>query len=158
MKVAIGLKAHSGWGVLVAVGLHDGKYHTLERQRIELIEEKDATWAKRPYHAAEGLEANAASTVITLGIAEAQRSALREMRAALRWSQELGQGSKDRSSRRDAWPALTLSWTIHGTQQPVRPWVPANDSTGYILLRLCSCIMLSRPHIETSRSPACISI
>ena len=91
MKVAIGLKAHSGWGVLVVVGLDDGEYHILDRRRIELIEEKDATWAKQPYHAAEGLEANAASAVITLGIAEAQRSALREMRAALRWSQELGQ-------------------------------------------------------------------
>ena len=72
MKVAIGLKAHSGWGVLVVVGLDDGEYHILDRLRIELIEEKDATWAKQPYHAAEGLEADAASAVITLGIAEAQ--------------------------------------------------------------------------------------
>ena len=72
MKVAIGLKAHSGWGVLVVVGLDDGEYHILDRRRIELIEEKDATWAKQPYHAAEGLEADAASAVITLGIAEAQ--------------------------------------------------------------------------------------
>jgi hypothetical protein len=90
MKVAFGLKAHSGWGVLVVVGLHDGKIHVLERRRIELIEDNDANWAKQPYHAAEGLQGTAASDVITRGIAGAQRSALREMQAALRWSQELG--------------------------------------------------------------------
>jgi hypothetical protein len=90
MKVAIGLKAHSGWGVLVVVGLHDGEYHVLERRRIELIEEKDVNWARQPYHAAEGLQANAASDVVTRGIAGAQCSALREMRAVLRRSQEVG--------------------------------------------------------------------
>jgi hypothetical protein len=90
MKAAFGLKAHSGWGVLVAVGLHDGKLHALERRRIELIEEKDANWAKQPYHAAEGLKADAACNLVTRGMAEAQRSAVREMRAALRWSHKLG--------------------------------------------------------------------
>ena len=90
MKVAFGLKAHSGWGVLVAVGLRDGEFHVLERRRIELIEEKDANWAKQPYHAAEGLKTDAASDLVTRGIGGAKRSAVREMRAALHWSHELG--------------------------------------------------------------------
>jgi hypothetical protein len=90
MKAAFGLKAHSGWGVLVAVGLHDGEFHALERRRIELIEEKDANWAKQPYHAAEGLKTDAACDLVTRGMAGAQRSAVREMRAALRWSHKLG--------------------------------------------------------------------
>jgi hypothetical protein len=90
MKAAFGFKAHSGWGVLVAVGLHDGEFHALERRRIELIEEKDANWAKQPYHAAEGLKTDAACDLVTRGIAGAQRSAVREMRAALRWSHKLG--------------------------------------------------------------------
>ena len=90
MKVAFGLKAHSGWAVLVVVGLRDSEFHVLERRRIELIEEQDANWAKQPYHAAEGLETGAASDVVTRGVAGAQCSTLREMRAALHWSQELG--------------------------------------------------------------------
>jgi hypothetical protein len=60
MKAAFGFKAHSGWGVLVVVGLHDGEFHALERRRIQLIEEKDVNWAKQPYHAAEGLKTDAA--------------------------------------------------------------------------------------------------
>jgi hypothetical protein len=90
MKAAFGLKAHSGWGVLVVVGLHDSEFHVLERRRIELIEEKDANWAKQPYHAAEGLKTDAASNLVTHGIGGAQRSAVREIRLALSWSHELG--------------------------------------------------------------------
>jgi hypothetical protein len=90
MKVAFGLKAHSGWGILVVVGLHASEFHVLERRRIELIEEKDANWAKQPYHAAEGLKTDAASDLVTRGMRGAKRSAVREMRSALSWSRELG--------------------------------------------------------------------
>jgi hypothetical protein len=90
MKAAFGLKAHSGWGVLVVIGLRDGEFHVLERRRIELIEKKDANWAKQPYHAAEGLNTDAASDLVTHGMLGAQHSAVREIRAALRWSHALG--------------------------------------------------------------------
>jgi hypothetical protein len=90
MKVAFGLEAHSGWGVLVVVGLRDREFHVLERRRIELIEEKDALWANQPYHAAEGLKTDAASDLGTSGMEGAQRSAVREIQAALHCSHELG--------------------------------------------------------------------
>jgi hypothetical protein len=90
MKVAFGLKAHSGWAVLIAVGLRDSEFHVLERRCIELIEDNDAKWAKQPYHAAEGLQADAARDVITCGMAGAQRCAVREIRGALSWSHKLG--------------------------------------------------------------------
>jgi hypothetical protein len=90
MKVAFGLKAHSGWGVLVVVGVQGAEFHVVDRRRIELVEDKDANWAKQPYHAAEGLQAGVASNLVTRGIAAAHRSAFQEMRAALNRSHDLG--------------------------------------------------------------------
>jgi hypothetical protein len=48
----IGLKTHSGWAALVAIGKDRGQtFHLIERRRLELVDE---AWAKQPYHAAEG--------------------------------------------------------------------------------------------------------
>jgi hypothetical protein len=81
MKVAFGMKAHSGWAALVVVGTRDGDFAVVERRRIELVEDE---WAKQPYHAAEDLEARAARALVERGIEGAQRIAVREMRAAVR--------------------------------------------------------------------------
>jgi hypothetical protein len=85
MKVAFGMKAHSGWAALVVVGTRDGDFAVVERRRIELVEDE---WAKQPYHAAEDLEARAARALVERGIEGAQRIAVREMRAAVRREQE----------------------------------------------------------------------
>ena len=53
MNVAFGLKAHSGWAALVAVGEHHGDIALTDRRRIELVKE---SWQKQPYHAAEKLK------------------------------------------------------------------------------------------------------
>jgi hypothetical protein len=90
MRVAFGLKAHSGWASLVVVGYRGGEYHVADRRRIELVEAKDALWAKQPYHAAEGLPGDAARDMVARGVEAARRSAAREMRAALSRSHELG--------------------------------------------------------------------
>jgi hypothetical protein len=90
MRVAFGLKAHSGWAALVVVGLRGSEFHIIDRRRIELIEEADAPLAKQPYHRAEGLHGNAAINVVARGVEAARRSAVREMRAALSRSRELG--------------------------------------------------------------------
>jgi hypothetical protein len=90
MQVAFGLKAHSGWAVLVTVGLHRGEFYIVDRQRIELIEDKDTHWAKQPYHAAQGLEVSAARGMVTHGIAAAHSSAMREVQAAVYRSCALG--------------------------------------------------------------------
>src|SRR5271166_5062613 len=90
MRVAFGLKAHSGWAAIVVVGLRGSEFHVIDRRRIELIEDEDAPRAKQPYHAAEGLHGDAARDVVARGVEAAGRSAVREMRAALSRARELG--------------------------------------------------------------------
>jgi hypothetical protein len=80
MKVAFGMKAHSGWAALVVVGKGDDNYVVVDRRRIELVEDE---WAKQPYHAAEELKPDAARDVVKRGIEAAHRIAIREMRAAV---------------------------------------------------------------------------
>jgi len=82
MKVALGLKAHSGWAALVALGERNGELEVAERSRIELVQPGEA-WAKAPYHAAEGLEPEEARDLVKRGIDAARRIAARELRAAV---------------------------------------------------------------------------
>ena len=56
MRVAFGLKAHSGWSALVVVGICDGEIQVIDRRRIELVDAADAASAKQPYHAAVRLD------------------------------------------------------------------------------------------------------
>jgi len=81
MKVAFGLKAHSGWAALVVVGKADGTYTIVDRRRIELVENESQ---KQPYHAAENLKPELARQVVKNGIGVAQRTARQEMRAAIK--------------------------------------------------------------------------
>lgn len=85
MKVAFGLKAHSGWAALVAVGQRDGDFVVADRRRIELVEEE---WAKQPYHTAENLKPDVARDVVERGVEEAHRLAIRELRAAVKRERE----------------------------------------------------------------------
>lgn len=80
MKVAYGLKAHSGWAALVVLAESDGEFVVVDRRRVELVEEE---WARQPYHAAEELDADDARKLVKRGIDAAYRIATREMRAAL---------------------------------------------------------------------------
>ena len=88
MRIALGLKAHSGWAALVVLGTRDGELHVVDRRRLELAEETDAQWAKQPYHAAEGLRSDEARKVVQRGVAAARRLAVREMRAAVKRARE----------------------------------------------------------------------
>ena len=81
MKIAYGLKAHSGWAALVALGRRDGEFVVVDRRRVELVEEE---WAKQPYHAAEELQPDAARKLVKRGIDAAYRIALRELRALVK--------------------------------------------------------------------------
>jgi hypothetical protein len=90
MRVAIGLKAHSGWAALVVIGSISSELHVIDRRHIELVEDEDAPSAKQPYHRAEGLHGDAARDVVARGVEAARRSAVREIRAALSRSHELG--------------------------------------------------------------------
>ena len=84
MKVALGLKAHSGWAALVVIGISGNELQVIERRRIELVEERDSHWAKQPYHTAEGLDPKRARAIVKRGTEAAYRIAQREMRAAVR--------------------------------------------------------------------------
>jgi len=81
MKVAFGFKTHSGWAVLVVLSEERDELAVVERRRIELVEE---TWAKQPYHAAEGIEREAAQDLVRRGIDMGERLALSEMKAAIK--------------------------------------------------------------------------
>lgn len=87
MQVAFGLKAHSGWAVLVVVGKNDGDVIVVDRRRLELVEDG---WAKQPYHAAEKLKPEAARDVVKRGIEAAHRIALHEIQAAVNRERERG--------------------------------------------------------------------
>lgn len=83
MKVAFGLKAHSGWAALVVLGTRSGELQVVERRRVTLVEDDEAAWAKQPYHAAENLNAADACDLVQRGIEAARRIAVREMRSAV---------------------------------------------------------------------------
>lgn len=90
MRIALGLKAHSGWAALVAIGTDGSELRVADRRRIELVDQADASWAKQPYHAAENLKPDEARTVVKRGIKAARQIAVREMRAELRRAREAG--------------------------------------------------------------------
>lgn len=83
MKVALGLKAHSGWAALVAIGIPGGEFQVIDRRRLELVEPRDSAWAKQPYHAAETLEVKKARDLVKRGTDSAHRMALKQMRATV---------------------------------------------------------------------------
>jgi hypothetical protein len=85
MKVAFGMKAHSGWAALVVVGVRDGEFTIVDRLRVELVEEE---WAKQPYHAAEEMKSAQARDLVGRGIDAARRIAVLKMRVALRREME----------------------------------------------------------------------
>jgi hypothetical protein len=82
MKVAFGLKAHSGWAVLVALGEHDGALQVVDRRRLELVDPHEAGWAKQPYHAAEGLTSPEARQMVQRGLDAARKNATGAIREA----------------------------------------------------------------------------
>jgi hypothetical protein len=90
MRVALGVKAHSGWAALVVLGTGSGKLQVVDRRRVELIEKGSASWAKQPYHAAEGLKAGDARDLVGRGVAMARRIAVRELRTAVERARQSG--------------------------------------------------------------------
>jgi hypothetical protein len=90
MKVAFGMKAHSGWAALVVLGTRSGELQVVDRCRMELVENDEASWAKQPYHAAESLKASDARDLVKRGVAAARRIAVREMRTAVKRAREGG--------------------------------------------------------------------
>jgi hypothetical protein len=83
MKVALGLKAHSGWAALVVIGNSGRELRVVDRRRLELVD-SDFSWAKQPYHAAEGLGPHEAQNLVDKGTEAAYRNAQRAMLATIK--------------------------------------------------------------------------
>ena len=91
MKVAFGLKAHSGRAALVVLGTGTDGLQVVDRRRIELVEKDGAPWSKQPYHAAQRQRRRDARETVERGVRSARRIALREMRAAVRRARDAHQ-------------------------------------------------------------------
>jgi len=89
MKVVLGLKAHSGWAALVALGFRGDRPEVVERRRLELIE-PGAEWAKAPYHAAEDLKPAEAKRLVERGIAAAHRQSAAAVRGVVKELRDRG--------------------------------------------------------------------
>jgi hypothetical protein len=77
---ALGLRAHSGWAALVAVGGGPASPEVLDRRRIEMA---DDPAAKQPYHAAEELPLAQARPLLDRLAREARKRAAAGLGAAL---------------------------------------------------------------------------
>jgi hypothetical protein len=82
VRAALGLRAHSGWAVLVVVAGEPQSPTVIERQRVELADPR-IPGSKQPYHAAEGLELEEAEQIVTRSAVDAQRLALKSLSAAI---------------------------------------------------------------------------
>jgi hypothetical protein len=76
---AIGIRVHSGWGVLVAISGKTEALEVLERRRIEIIDRK-VSGAAQPYHFAEKLEIREAEKHLERCTAMAATQALARVR------------------------------------------------------------------------------
>ena len=68
----------------------DGNLEVVDRRRIELVEGADASWARQPYHTAQGLNPEKARALVKRGIEAARRGAVREIQAAAERAREAG--------------------------------------------------------------------
>src|SRR5262245_40589853 len=84
---ALGLRAHSGWAALVAVGGPSTSPHVLERRRVEMADDPEA---RQPYHAAEGLPPRQAATMLERFSRKARARALEGLASALEAVRQAG--------------------------------------------------------------------
>jgi hypothetical protein len=65
MRVAFGMRAHSGWAALVVLGRRADAFVIVDRQRMALVDDE---WAKAPYHAAVKREQGRGNDVTACGV------------------------------------------------------------------------------------------
>jgi len=80
-RIALGVRSHSGWAALVAIGGPIAEPAIVGRQRIEMTGENQP---KQPYHAAEGMKLKEADALIRLCNRASRALALRSFRAVVR--------------------------------------------------------------------------
>ena len=80
-RVAFGLRAHSGWAVLVALGGRPSAPFVVDRRRLTLC---DGSFPRQPYHAAENLPAAKAQALVSRSLETAHRLARETVAAAVK--------------------------------------------------------------------------
>lgn len=84
-KAAVGFRVHSGWTVLVAVGMEKSELAVLSRKRVQLVQTFTHAF-KQPYHAAAEMAFDAARKHIDSVNSRAQRlayNAIKSMQSQL---------------------------------------------------------------------------
>jgi hypothetical protein len=71
---AMGVRMHSGWGVLVAVASENGRPSVIARERIEVVDRK-AGGKKQPYHFARTMSLGAAEKYLAKCAEDSERLA-----------------------------------------------------------------------------------
>jgi hypothetical protein len=74
-RAALGVRKHSGWGVLVAVSGDPGSLELLDRRRV-VITDPRTPGANQPYHHASPLQLPEAERYLARGAASAERLAV----------------------------------------------------------------------------------
>jgi hypothetical protein len=87
-RVALGLRAHSGWAVLVALGGPVSEPIVIDRRRLELC---DRSFPRQPYHAAENLSAAKAEALVGRSLDTAAKLARAAVGAAVETRRKDGQ-------------------------------------------------------------------
>ena len=95
-RVALGLRAHSGWAVLVALGGPPASPVVVDRRRLALC---DDSFPRQPYHAAENLAAAKAQALVGRSLETAHRLAREALASAVADRRAAGQ---DDGGRRPA--------------------------------------------------------
>jgi hypothetical protein len=80
-EVALGLRAHSGWAVLMALGGPPSAPVVVDRRRLSLC---DGSFPRQPYHAAEELAAAKAAALVSRSLETAHRLAREAVAAAVK--------------------------------------------------------------------------
>jgi hypothetical protein len=88
-RVAIGLRAHSGWAAAVSVGGSPRLPSVVDRRRIEMADEKTPR-PVQPYHASEGLPLSRAEKIVGRALEDADRFGERDLEVLLRYLSRSG--------------------------------------------------------------------
>ena len=83
MRAAFGLRAHSGWAVLVAAAGSVDDPHVLERRRI-VIADPEMSGSRQPYHTAAELPLAEAGELVRRAVESSRALALEAISAQLR--------------------------------------------------------------------------
>jgi hypothetical protein len=115
-RAAIGIRAHSGWGALVAVCGGRGALEVIDRRRVDLTDGKMAG-AQQPYHFVQEMKLADAERHISECAAVSKRMAIEGLRQAL-----------DRVARRECSPAGCAILLAAGHDLPPLPGILTSHS------------------------------